>query len=90
METISNSEEVGEVEVIEEEEGGEKVGVDNSNSNHHSSSNCPTLNISSSTKIGGKNTLSLHVCLILNFLRSVTLGRRQRGQSQDGDWFTFD
>ena len=54
METISNSEEVGEVEVIEEEEGGEKVGVDNSNSNHHSSSNCPTLNISSSTKIGGK------------------------------------
>ena len=42
------------MEVTEEEEGGEKVGVDNSNSNHHSSSNCPTLNISSSTKIGGK------------------------------------
>ena len=42
------------MEVIEEEEGGEKVGVDNSDSNHNSSSNCPTLNISSSTKIGGK------------------------------------
>ena len=37
-----------------EVEGTEKVGEDNSDSNHLLSSNCPTLNISSSTKIGGK------------------------------------
>ena len=47
-------EEVGERVVMVEVEGTEKVGEDNSDSNHLLSSNCPTLNISSSTKIGGK------------------------------------
>ena len=42
------------MEVTGEVEGGEKVGVNNSDFNHHLSSNCPTLNILSSTKIGGK------------------------------------
>ena len=60
MEKNSNSEEVVEMEVIGEVKGGEKVRVNNSDSNHHSSSNCPTLNISSSTKIGGKKYFVTH------------------------------